>query len=137
MMTDISHHTIRQTLHLAVYRIFYQFATRLNKNFMQNFLSEEAIIPNTSPSSSPEFLLLIRTSFGTGHPFGLFGSAVPAVSPHSLLPTPRLLAVGERVKRKKKRESLHALQALLSNRQHCCVSNKVLVTNPKLPYRGC
>ncbi|PKU31525.1 rna-directed dna polymerase from mobile element jockey-like [Limosa lapponica baueri] len=39
-------------------------------------------------------LLLNMTSYGMEYPFGQFESAVPALSPPSLLPTPSLLAFG-------------------------------------------
>ena len=50
------------------------------------------------PPSPPPPLLLAstaeQTSYGMEHPFGQLGSAVLAMSPHKLLPTPSLLAFG-------------------------------------------
>jgi len=67
------------------------------------------------------------TTQSTEHPFGRFGSAVPAVSPPNLLPIPSQLA-GQAGWEK---ESLDAMQVLLSNSQNTAVTSAVLATNPK------
>lgn len=46
------------------------------------------------PLSSPELLSLSMMLHIMGHPFGQFGSAVPALSPPSLFPIPSPLALG-------------------------------------------
>ena len=64
----------------------------------------------------PSFLLAFvaeQTSYGMEYPFGQFGSAVLAVSPPKILPTPSLLVRGECW-----RDSLDAVGALLSSSQN-------------------
>ena len=59
---------------------------------------------------SPAFLLAFiaeQTSYGMEYPFGQFGSAVPAMSPPKILPTPSLLGEAE---------------GMLERQPPCCVS---------------
>jgi len=59
------------------------------------------------------FLLLSMTSYGSEYNFGQLGSAVQALSTPSLLPASTYLLQGQR-----DRESLDAVQALLSSSQN-------------------
>ena len=75
-------------------------------------------MPNAFPPSS--FLLAFiaeQMAYGMEYPFGQLGSAVPAMSPPKLLPTPSLVAFwGEGGKCRE--DSLDAVQALLSSSQN-------------------
>ena len=71
------------------------------------------------PSSSPSFLLLSMTSYGMGYPFGQLGSAVPAVSPPNLLPTPSLLT-GRAEQQKEKASMLRRHCSATAKTRGCC-----------------
>jgi len=90
----------------------------------------DVITPNV-PSSSfiPHVLLLSKTPYDVGHPFGQLGSAVPAVSPPSFFCTTTwsLVVWWEEEKRPLPRVST-AHQGL---KYPCAIINTVLVTKAK------
>lgn len=58
----------------------------------QKQLSWKKLSPSSyTPHPNSHILLLSITSYAMRHPFGQLGSAVPAPSPPSILPTPRVL----------------------------------------------
>ena len=78
-------------------------------------------LARASPVDAPSSCLYLAfiaelTSYGMEYPFGYFGSAVLAMSPSKILPTPSLMAFGG--EGGKWRDSPDAVPALLSSSQN-------------------
>ena len=84
--------------------------------------------PSPLPPPFPDFLLLSRILYSTGYSCGQCGSAVPAMSPRNLLPTPILLAfMGKGVERK----PWCCASPVQQQPNQWCVTNTVLATTGK------
>ena len=98
--------------------------------YAQRLLRKTSVVLTNAPHPSSFLLAFMaeQTSYGMEGPFGQFGSAVLAVSPPRILPTPSLL--GERGGMLERQPCCCASTAQ-QQPKHWCVSNIFLATNTK------